>query len=68
MFVNEIIAREFAKNGKLIGKTIPSQETKGGWWEVYSYNDRIVAACVDQMYGVSCGEEITLDQLHLYTE
>lgn len=68
MFVNDKVAREFVEKGNLIGKSTPCRETKGMWWEVYSWNDRTVAVCMDSSAGVSCGEEITLDKLSLYTD
>ena len=67
MFINAKDAREFVEKGNLIGKSTPCRATKGMWWEVYSWNNRTVAVCMD-LAGVCCGEEITLDKLSLYTD
>ena len=66
-FVNELVAIEASENGILLGKTDPSRETKYSWWEVFFYQNKVIA-CVCFEGGVSCGEEITEEELTLYVD
>ena len=69
MFVNDTIARNAVINGKLIGRTEPSQETKYSWWQVYVLpNDEIIACVFTDDTGVCCGELITQEQLGQYVD
>jgi hypothetical protein len=66
-YVGEETASNAKDNGLLLGCTEPSRETKGSWWEVFLVKNEIIA-CVMFDGGVSCGERITKDELHLYCD
>jgi hypothetical protein len=66
-YVNDVAARTAHDRGIKIGETEPSRETKYSWWEVYKWSDYIIA-CVMTENGVTCGEEILMDELHLYVD
>jgi hypothetical protein len=48
-YVSESVAKDFVENGKLIGRTEPTRESKYTWWEVYEKADEIVACVFSDM-------------------
>lgn len=66
-YANQELTREASEKGVLIGKTEPCRETKFSWWEVFFYNEKIIA-CVCWETGISGGEEITEDELNLFVD
>lgn len=66
-YVSEDVAQRAAENGAEVGRTEPSRETKGSWWQVYAIDGELIA-CVFTGWGASCGERITADELPLYTD
>ena len=66
-YVDEIVAQKAYDEGIKIGETEPCRESKGSWWEVYKTSKGIIA-CVLTSWGVSCGEKITEDELHMYVD
>ena len=67
-YINEKIAAEAAEHGTLIGKTEPCRETKGMWWEVYSYRNELIACGCDSVAGICFGERLTLNELERYCD
>lgn len=45
-------------NGRLIGFTEPCAETKGGWWQVYAYESKIVAMAMEHPCGIRLMEPV----------
>lgn len=61
--------------GRLIGFTESCAETKGMWWQVYTYESKIIAMAMEHPCGIRLMEpvprhltEITLAQLPLYCD
>ena len=67
-FVSEQDASEAVKNGEKVGGTTPSPSTNGLWWEVYSYQGRLIAVCCDGKCGITCGQEISEAELPFYSD
>lgn len=66
----EQLACKAADNGIKLGETKPSRETKGSWYEVYYYQNQIIAVIFydTQNCYIADGEFITKEQLDQYTE
>lgn len=67
--------KDVLANGRLIGLTEPCAETKGMWWQVYAYGDKVIALAMEYPCGIRMAEptprhlvEITLAQLPLYCD
>ena len=43
--VSDKIANNAAENGKLIGKTTPSEETDYSYWKVFIFDGKIIGWC-----------------------
>lgn len=67
--VEDSVGYAASDNGKLIGQTEPSRETKFSWWMVYLHEGKIYACCYEGQDGNFCfAEEITEDEVHLYVD
>jgi len=67
-YVDEQVAKAARSTGMLIGKTEPSRETKGSWWEVYANNGELIACVMVGPDWVSCGESLPSTELHMYVD
>lgn len=67
-YVNEEVANKASDHGTLLGTTKPCRESKGMWWEVYAYENEVIACVCDVLAGVTCGERVTDNTLHLYCD
>lgn len=65
-YVGESVAKEWHDNGLKVAFSEPSRETKGSWWEVYLYQDRLIACVMYDSSYVSCGEEISKAEIEAY--
>lgn len=66
----EKLAYQAADHGVKLGETKPSRETKGLWYEVYLYQDKIIAVIFydTQNCYIADGELITKEQFSQYTD
>lgn len=68
-FVGQEASERASAAGRLIGRTEPTRETKGSWWEVYVMPDGSIIACVmDGTVGVVCGEQIERSEVGRYVD
>jgi hypothetical protein len=65
IYVPSEITREAVRSGVRLGRTQPSEETKGSWWDVRFYDGKIIA-CSMWAGGPSAGKDIDERDLHRY--
>ncbi len=65
-YVNEKVALEAFNEGELIGQSERTIDNEDIWWEVYQYEDKLIACMLSDESGVMCGEEITKAELSDY--
>jgi hypothetical protein len=61
-------AEQAQSHGKFIGKTTPCRETKYTWFEVYEYENELIACACCENNGVFAGEKIGKDELQYYKD
>lgn len=66
----ESLAYKAADKGVKLGETKPSRETKGSWYEVYYYEEKIIAVIFFDLQNcyIADGEFIEKEELAQYTE
>ena len=66
-FVREEVAEEAEANGVFVGRSHPTWDSDGTWWEIYRHDNKLIS-CVMSKDGVICGAHISEDELSAYIE